>query len=193
MLPLSFRLIIFDAGLSIKESLNILVQNGQSSGATSFPVLATYLISAGIVSAPLWDSSSSTFAGLLTTSDYINVIQYYWQNPTKLSEIDRFTLNNLRGEVTLAYKNKTDSGWNRGRARYWCQAARNSRDRPREASLRSMSQDACIQSAADTLNLERQSDWSVDGDKCYNAIPHPQICRCQCPRYAKSTETLKQD
>ena len=52
---------------------------------------------AGIVSAPLWDSKTSTFAGLLTTSDYINVIQYYWQNPTKLSEIDAFTLNNLRG------------------------------------------------------------------------------------------------
>jgi 5'-AMP-activated protein kinase, regulatory gamma subunit len=51
----------------------------------------------GIVSAPLWDSRTSTFAGLLTTSDYINVIQYYWQNPTKLSEIDGFTLNNLRG------------------------------------------------------------------------------------------------
>jgi hypothetical protein len=52
---------------------------------------------AGIVSAPLWDSKISAFAGLLTTSDYINVIQYYWQNPTKLSEIDAFTLNNLRG------------------------------------------------------------------------------------------------
>ena len=56
-------------------------------------------VHAGIVSAPLWDSKTSTFAGLLTTSDYINVIQYYWQNPTKLSEIDAFTLNNLRGEV----------------------------------------------------------------------------------------------
>lgn len=52
----------------------------------------------GIVSAPLWDSRTSTFAGLLTTSDYINVIQYYWQNPTKLSEIDAFTLSNLRGK-----------------------------------------------------------------------------------------------
>jgi 5'-AMP-activated protein kinase regulatory gamma subunit len=54
-------------------------------------------ILAGIVSAPLWDSRSSTFAGLLTTSDYINVIQYYWQNPTKLPEIDGFKLSNLRG------------------------------------------------------------------------------------------------
>ncbi|KAL1966875.1 hypothetical protein VTN77DRAFT_3840 [Rasamsonia byssochlamydoides] len=77
VLPLSFRLIVFDTSLSVKESLNILIQNG-------------------IVSAPLWDSSTSTFAGLLTTSDYINVIQYYFQNPAALDQIDQFRLNSLR-------------------------------------------------------------------------------------------------
>lgn len=51
----------------------------------------------GIVSAPLWDSETSTFAGLLTTSDYINVIQYYWQNPDALARVDQFKLNSLRG------------------------------------------------------------------------------------------------
>jgi hypothetical protein len=53
----------------------------------------------GIVSAPLWDSKSSTFAGLLTTSDYINVIQYYWQNPDALQRVDQFRLNSLRGKT----------------------------------------------------------------------------------------------
>ncbi|KAL1956037.1 hypothetical protein VTO42DRAFT_7852 [Malbranchea cinnamomea] len=77
VLPLSFRLIVFDTSLSVKESLNILIQNA-------------------IVSAPLWDSTTSTFAGLLTTSDYINVIQYYFQNPAALAQIDQFRLNSLR-------------------------------------------------------------------------------------------------
>ncbi|RJE19353.1 nuclear protein SNF4 [Aspergillus sclerotialis] len=77
VLPLSFRLIIFDTSLSVKESLNILIQNG-------------------IVSAPLWDSKASTYAGLLTTSDYINVIQYYFQNPAALDQIDQFRLDSLR-------------------------------------------------------------------------------------------------
>lgn len=49
------------------------------------------------MSAPLWDSKTSTFAGLLTTSDYINVIQYYFQNPAALDQIDQFRLNSLRG------------------------------------------------------------------------------------------------
>lgn len=51
---------------------------------------------AGIVSAPLWDSKTSTFAGLLTTSDYINVVQYYWQNPDALQQVDKFRLDSLR-------------------------------------------------------------------------------------------------
>ena len=55
----------------------------------------------GIVSAPLWDSKSSTFAGLLTTSDYINIIQYYFQNPAALDKIDQFRLANLRGTISL--------------------------------------------------------------------------------------------
>ncbi|KAI4147128.1 MAG: hypothetical protein L6R39_003224 [Caloplaca ligustica] len=77
VLPLSFRLIVFDTSLLVKKSLTILTQNG-------------------IVSAPLWDSKTSTFAGLLTTSDYINLIQYYWQNPDAVNRIDQFKLNSLR-------------------------------------------------------------------------------------------------
>ncbi|KAK5118995.1 AMP-activated serine/threonine-protein kinase regulatory subunit [Meristemomyces frigidus] len=77
VLPLSYRLIVFDTSLLVKKSLNILTQQG-------------------IVSAPLWDSKTSTFAGLLTTSDYINVVQYYWQNPDALAQVDQFRLNSLR-------------------------------------------------------------------------------------------------
>jgi hypothetical protein len=58
-------------------------------------------IPTGIVSAPLWDSSTSTFAGMLTTSDYINVIQYYFQNPAALGQIDQFRLDSLRGVFGL--------------------------------------------------------------------------------------------
>ena len=54
------------------------------------------ICSTGIVSAPLWDSKSSTFAGLLTVNDYINVIQYYWQNPDAMNQIEAFKLNSLR-------------------------------------------------------------------------------------------------
>ena len=50
------------------------------------------------MSAPLWNSKTSAFAGLLTSTDFINVIQYYWQFPDKLSQIDGFRLDSLRGQ-----------------------------------------------------------------------------------------------
>ncbi|KAK9463853.1 uncharacterized protein V1516DRAFT_617804 [Lipomyces oligophaga] len=77
VLPVSFRLIVLDTSLLVRKSLNILIQNS-------------------IVSAPLWNSKTSKFAGLLTSSDYINVIQYYYQNPEKMDKIDHFTLDGLR-------------------------------------------------------------------------------------------------
>lgn len=77
VLPVSFRLIVFDTSLLVKKSLNILLQNS-------------------IVSAPLWDNKTSKFAGLLTSADFINVIQYYLQNPEKQQLIDQLTLNELK-------------------------------------------------------------------------------------------------
>ncbi|KAM0264237.1 hypothetical protein ACHAQJ_000724 [Trichoderma viride] len=77
VLPLSFRLIVLDTDLLIKKSLNILIQNS-------------------IVSAPLWDSHISRFAGILTATDYINVIQYHCQFPDEMSKLDQFRLSSLR-------------------------------------------------------------------------------------------------
>jgi 5'-AMP-activated protein kinase regulatory gamma subunit len=95
VLPLSFRLIVFDQALLVKKSLNILIQNGEQDETLIEARADTP--TTGIVSAPLWDSKTSTFAGMLTTSDYINVIQYYWQNPDELARIDQFRLDSLRG------------------------------------------------------------------------------------------------
>ncbi|OTB07690.1 hypothetical protein M426DRAFT_71484 [Hypoxylon sp. CI-4A] len=77
VLPLSFRLIVLDNDLLIKKSLDILTQNG-------------------IVSAPLWDSHQSRFAGLLTATDYINLIQYYCQFPEHIDDVEKFRLSSLR-------------------------------------------------------------------------------------------------
>ncbi|KAH3681564.1 hypothetical protein WICPIJ_007438 [Wickerhamomyces pijperi] len=77
VLPVSYRLIVLDTSLLVKKSLNILLQNN-------------------IVSAPLWDAQSSRFAGLLNSSDFINVIQYYFQNPDKFELVDKLTLNGLK-------------------------------------------------------------------------------------------------
>ncbi|ODQ77335.1 hypothetical protein BABINDRAFT_41728 [Babjeviella inositovora NRRL Y-12698] len=77
VLPVSYRLIVLDTSLLVKKSLNILLQNN-------------------VVSAPLWNSTKSKFAGLLTSTDFINVIQYYFQFPTKMDLVESLTLDGLR-------------------------------------------------------------------------------------------------
>ncbi|CCC69915.1 hypothetical protein NCAS_0D03340 [Naumovozyma castellii] len=77
VLPVSYRLIVLDTSLLVKKSLNVLLQNN-------------------IVSAPLWDSQTSRFAGLLTSSDFINVIQYYFSNPDKFELVDKLQLDGLK-------------------------------------------------------------------------------------------------
>jgi len=63
--------------LTVKESLTILVQ-------------------CGIVSAPMWDSTTSTYAGLLTVNDYLNVIRYYNLHTDKLKDVDSLLLSDLK-------------------------------------------------------------------------------------------------
>ena len=80
VLPVSFRLIILDTSLLVKRALSILLSNN-------------------IVTAPLWNTNSSSFAGLLTASDFINVIRYYYQSasyPQAIEEIENFKLDGLR-------------------------------------------------------------------------------------------------
>jgi 5'-AMP-activated protein kinase regulatory gamma subunit len=84
VLPLSYRLIILDSALTIKASLSVMMQQG-------------------IVSAPMWDSKTSSFAGMITASDYINVIQYYLQNPQKVADIDKMKLRHLSGMLSISY------------------------------------------------------------------------------------------
>ncbi|EFY85225.1 nuclear protein SNF4 [Metarhizium acridum CQMa 102] len=107
VLPLSFRLIVLDTDLLIKKTLNILIQNSESAfapfathGRLRQPkqLLALWLIrfASAIVSAPLWDSQRGRFAGILTATDYINVIQYYCQFPDEMSKLDQFRLSSLR-------------------------------------------------------------------------------------------------
>ncbi|CAO3672159.1 unnamed protein product [Rhizopus microsporus] len=80
VLPVSYRLIVFDTRLLVKKALNVLVQNG-------------------IVSAPLWSSETQKFSGMLTVADFINLIQYYYTHSSvdeALKEMENFELAHLR-------------------------------------------------------------------------------------------------
>lgn len=54
----------------------------------------------GVVSAPLWNSEKSKFAGMLTVLDIIHLIQYYYDNlnyEAAAADVETFRLELLRG------------------------------------------------------------------------------------------------
>lgn len=78
--PVSFRLIVLDSKLEVRKALACLLSNG-------------------VVSAPLWNSEQSCFAGMFTVSDIIHLIQYYWQFSSydnASQDVETFRLESLR-------------------------------------------------------------------------------------------------
>ncbi|KAF8640879.1 hypothetical protein AX17_000527 [Amanita inopinata Kibby_2008] len=78
--PVSFRLIVLDIRLNVKKALQCLLLNG-------------------VVSAPLWNSDKSKFAGMLTVLDIIHLIQYYYRTASydyAATDVEKFRLESLR-------------------------------------------------------------------------------------------------
>ncbi|KAK2461871.1 hypothetical protein APHAL10511_006334 [Amanita phalloides] len=78
--PVSFRLIVLDTKLNVKKALQSLLLNG-------------------VVSAPLWNSDKSCFAGMLTVLDIIHLIQYYYRTASyayAATDVEKFRLESLR-------------------------------------------------------------------------------------------------
>lgn len=80
--PISFRLIVLDSKLEVKKALQCLLHNG-------------------VVSAPLWNSEKSCFAGMFTVSDIIHLIQFYYKSTTQTydtaaADVEYFRLESLR-------------------------------------------------------------------------------------------------
>ncbi|KAM5535411.1 hypothetical protein V8D89_010933 [Ganoderma adspersum] len=78
--PVSFRLIVLDSKLEVRKALQCLLLNG-------------------VVSAPLWNSEKSRFAGMFTVSDIIHLIQYYYRSSSydaAAADVETFRLESLR-------------------------------------------------------------------------------------------------
>ena len=89
ILPLSYKVIVFDQSLLVKKALAALLQNA-------------------VQSAPVWDTANHQFVGMLTVTDFIQLILYYFDRSTPidqaLEEIDELTITALRGLIQLPYE-----------------------------------------------------------------------------------------
>ncbi|KAJ3292225.1 AMP-activated serine/threonine-protein kinase regulatory subunit [Borealophlyctis nickersoniae] len=85
LLPVSYKIIIFDTSLLVKKALAALLQHG-------------------VQSAPLWDSNAQRFAGMLTVTDFIHLILYYYNHSSydaAIEEIEQLQISTLRASRLL--------------------------------------------------------------------------------------------
>ncbi|XP_021256156.1 5'-AMP-activated protein kinase subunit gamma-3 isoform X3 [Numida meleagris] len=80
--PTSCKLVVFDTTLEIKKAFVALVANG-------------------VRAAPLWDSKIQSFVGMLTITDFINILHRYYRSPlVQIYEVEEHKIETWR-EVYL--------------------------------------------------------------------------------------------
>ncbi|NXX76501.1 AAKG3 kinase, partial [Urocolius indicus] len=80
--PTSCKLVVFDISLEIKKAFVALVANG-------------------LRAAPLWDSKTQSFVGMLTITDFINILHRYYRSPlVQIYEVEEHKIETWR-EVYL--------------------------------------------------------------------------------------------
>ncbi|XP_054826829.1 5'-AMP-activated protein kinase subunit gamma-3 [Eublepharis macularius] len=81
-IPTSSKLVVFDTTLQIKKAFLAMVANG-------------------VRAAPLWDSKQQCFVGMLTITDFINILHRYYRSPlVQIYEIEEHKIETWR-EVYL--------------------------------------------------------------------------------------------
>jgi len=100
--PVSFRLIVLDSQLKVKKALDVMLLYGTFSylNASLLPCWPVRPNLPGVVSAPLWNTASATFAGMFTVQDVIHLIQYYYHTSSwegAAADVEQFRLQSLRG------------------------------------------------------------------------------------------------
>ncbi|XP_062861537.1 5'-AMP-activated protein kinase subunit gamma-3b isoform X2 [Trichomycterus rosablanca] len=83
-IPTSSKLVIFDTTLQVKKAFFALVANG-------------------VRAAPLWDSKQQRFVGMLTITDFINILHRYYKSPmVQIYELEEHKIETWR-EIYLQY------------------------------------------------------------------------------------------
>ncbi|GIX87105.1 hypothetical protein CEXT_329122 [Caerostris extrusa] len=90
LIPVSAKLVVFDTQL-LKTSLIcfLLYVSGEES------IFA--LVDNGVRAAPLWDSATQSFVGMLTITDFINILRTYYKSPfVQMEELEEHKLETWR-------------------------------------------------------------------------------------------------
>uniref|UniRef100_A0A3B4UCX4 Protein kinase AMP-activated non-catalytic subunit gamma 2 n=1 Tax=Seriola dumerili TaxID=41447 RepID=A0A3B4UCX4_SERDU len=80
IIPTSSKLVVFDTTLQVKKAFFALVANG-------------------VRAAPLWESKKQSFVGMLTITDFINILTRYYSSPmVQIYELEEHKIETWRGK-----------------------------------------------------------------------------------------------
>ena len=91
---------MFDTQLLVKKAFFALVHNGLSLcyNRTALSTNCNVIIT-GVRAAPLWDSNSQKFVGMLTITDFIRILQTYYKSPlVHMDELEEHKLDTWRSQ-----------------------------------------------------------------------------------------------
>ncbi|KAJ6659341.1 hypothetical protein lerEdw1_019212 [Lerista edwardsae] len=81
IVPTSSKLVVFDTTLQVKKAFFALVANG-------------------VRAAPLWESKKQSFVGMLTITDFINILHRYYKSPmVQIYELEEHKIETWRGKI----------------------------------------------------------------------------------------------
>lgn len=81
LIPTSSKLVVFDTKLPVKKAFYALVANG-------------------LRAAPLWNSERRDFLGMLTITDFINILKTYYKSPfVKMHELEEHRIESWREKL----------------------------------------------------------------------------------------------
>lgn len=87
MIPDSAKIVILDTGLAVKAAFRALIENH-------------------IKSAPLWDSQIGDFVGMITVTDFIDILCYFYnsrlyENNSQLFVQEEYKIRTWRGKKSV--------------------------------------------------------------------------------------------
>ncbi|XP_064874800.1 5'-AMP-activated protein kinase subunit gamma-1-like isoform X6 [Oncorhynchus nerka] len=104
-IPTSCKLVIFDTTLQnilfLLNSAQIFSLHFPRERSWSLLVKKAFfaLVANGLRAAPLWDSKTQRFVGMLTITDFINILHRYYRSPlVQMNELERHQIGTWRGD-----------------------------------------------------------------------------------------------
>lgn len=96
LVPESGKLVVLDVTLSVKVAFQALRENGKNS----FGFVIFIFCLEGIKSAPLWDTDEREFIGMISISDFVEILLRVFEDTMRLDadpvERDAFVVNQLQ-------------------------------------------------------------------------------------------------